>query len=62
MYLPTAFAETDDGRLLDFIEEHGFCTLVTVVEQAPFASHLPVLLDRQRRLLLGHLEIGRAHV
>jgi transcriptional regulator len=61
MYLPTAFAEPDDGRLLDFIEEHGFCTLVTVVEQAPFASHLPVLLDRQRRVLLGHLARANPH-
>jgi transcriptional regulator len=55
MYIPTAFAVPDEARLLDFIDRYSFATLVTVHEQTPLATHLPLLLDRERRLLLGHV-------
>lgn len=46
MYVPTAFAETDLAKLHDFIERHSFGLLLTEVDSAPFASHVPFLLDR----------------
>jgi transcriptional regulator len=61
MYLPPAFAETDRDRLFAFLDEHSFATLVTAGEHGPFASHLPLLLDRDRGALLGHLARANPH-
>ncbi len=55
MYVPTHFAATDETALADFIDEHSFGTLVTVDHGAPFASHVPFLLDRKAGLLHCHL-------
>jgi transcriptional regulator len=46
MYIPAAFAETDLPKLHDFIERHSFGLLVSQVDGAPFATHLPFLLER----------------
>ncbi len=46
MYVPAAFAETDPGKLHDFIEAHSFGLLVSVQDGVPFATHLPLLLER----------------
>ena len=58
MYIPTAFQERDEMKLLDFIERNSFGLLVSQAEQEPFATHLPLLLDRSagpRGQLIGHL-------
>lgn len=54
MYVPAAFAETDDTALHSFMEQHSFATLITQGAGEPFASHLPLLLDREQGQLLGH--------
>ncbi len=47
MYLPRAFAQTDLARLDALVAHDPFATLVTVDTQGlPFASHLPVLYQR----------------
>jgi transcriptional regulator len=46
MYVPPHFAETDPVKLFDFIEAHSFGLLVSQADGRPFASHLPLLLDR----------------
>ncbi|HKE45739.1 MAG TPA: FMN-binding negative transcriptional regulator [Steroidobacteraceae bacterium] len=56
MYVPEHFNEADLARL-DWLAQHdAFGTLVSSVEGAPFASHLPVLYrrDAQRVTLTGH--------
>jgi transcriptional regulator len=58
MYLPAHFAVSDLTRLHEFIEQHSFGLLVSEVEELPFASHLPFLLDRtagSQGTLLGHM-------
>jgi transcriptional regulator len=58
MYLPAVFAEHDVTKLHDFIEQHSFALLVTQVDSLPFASHLPILLDRPagpHGTLVGHM-------
>jgi transcriptional regulator len=58
MYTPAAFAVTDPDRLAMFIAEHSFAAVITQHEGAPFASHLPLLLDRDRGphgTLVGHM-------
>lgn len=58
MYLPAQFQERDTRRLEAFLETHGFATLVSSVQGAPFASHLPLLFERGANTsgkLLGHM-------
>jgi transcriptional regulator len=58
MYVPAAFAETDVAKLHDFIEQNSFGLLVSQVDDLPFATHLPLLLDRTAGPLgglVGHM-------
>ncbi len=56
MYVPAHFRETDLARL-DWLAAHdSFGTLVSTVDAAPFATHLPVLYarDGEQVTLTGH--------
>lgn len=58
MYVPPAFAETDQHKLHEFIEHHSFATLVSHDGDETVASHLPFLLNRQdgaHGRLIGHM-------
>jgi len=58
MYVPAHFAVSDPAALHEFIERHSFGLLVTQLDGAPFATHLPLLLDRTagpHGTLLGHV-------
>ena len=58
MYIPSHFAENDTQRLQDFMRAHSFATLVTTHDGAPFASHLPLMLESEigtHGALLGHM-------
>ena len=57
MYIPPSFVETDRSTLHDFIESHSFATLISQHDGEPFASHVPLLLDRDagpHGRLIGH--------
>lgn len=56
MYTPSHFTTTDPSWLDWLAEHHAFGTLVSQVEGAPFASHLPVLYRRTQDqvVLSGH--------
>jgi transcriptional regulator len=57
MYIPPANRVEDPARARAFIHAHGFATLVSRDGNAPWASHLPVLLEEspQGDRLLGHM-------
>lgn len=59
MYLPKHFEQTDERTLWEFIDEHAFGLLLTVVDGQPIASHLPFLANRAERLL--HCHVARAN-
>jgi transcriptional regulator len=64
MYIPTAFAESDPEKLHAFIERHSFGLLVSQADGLPFASHLPLLLERRtgpNGCLLGHMARANPH-
>lgn len=58
MYIPKHFEQSDERALWDFVDEHAFGTLLTVVAGRPFASHLPFLSDRAARVLHCHVARG----
>lgn len=47
MYVPEHFKEADLARLDWLVSHDAFGTLVSTVDGAPFASHLPVLYRRE---------------
>jgi transcriptional regulator len=54
MYIPKYFKIDDEKVLYDFIEENSFATLVSQHNGEPYATHLPLVLDKEKGLLTGH--------
>ena len=48
MYIPRSNAETRPEVMHDFMTAYPFAALVTVTPEGPFATHLPLVLDRSR--------------
>lgn len=48
MYIPKHFQTQDIAQMHALMRQHSFATLVTEHDGAPFASHLPFLLDEAR--------------
>ena len=61
MYVPQRFAAPDSEAALTVIENHGFATLVTPTGDECHISHLPLLLDREKNQLLGHVARANRH-
>jgi transcriptional regulator len=58
MYIPKSFREDDPALLHDLMRRYNFAALVTQHEGAPFATHLPFMLDTARGprgTLLAHM-------
>ena len=56
MYTPKYFAETDLLELDRLVEWNAFASLITTVNGQPFASHIPVLYERNENEVIfrGH--------
>lgn len=61
VYVPSPFQIDDDATLFAFAERHNFGLLITSTDAEPFTSHLPMLVDRERRLLYGHVARANPH-
>src|SRR5688500_3243148 len=64
MYVPEHFRESRIERLHALIREHSFGILVSTVDGAPFATHLPLLIDAERGpygTLVGHMARANPH-
>src|SRR4051794_14312849 len=58
MFIPTAFNESDQNKLHKFIQAHSFGLLISTHQNEPFATHLPLLLERDvgpHGCLVGHM-------
>ena len=54
MYIPSYFKITDETIAYDIIKEHSFATLFSQHNGLPFATHLPLLLNKDNTYLYGH--------
>jgi transcriptional regulator len=64
MYVPKHFAETDVAKLHALMRAHAFAMLVSWQDGAPFATHVPLLLDAERGpfgTLVGHMARANPH-
>jgi transcriptional regulator len=57
MYLPKLYREEDGEKILEFLRENEFATLVSYDGRRPVASHLlvEVIEERERLLINGHM-------
>jgi transcriptional regulator len=63
MYLPQHFRQDDPALLLEVMQRYNFATLVSTVNDAPFATHLPVLArpDGDAIHIEGHFARANPH-
>jgi len=57
MYIPKLYREEDRAKILEFLRQNEFATLVTYDGEKPTASHLlmEVVEDRERLFVNGHM-------
>lgn len=55
MYIPKHFKLNEKEGIYKIIEENSFATLFSLLEGNPFATHLPLALDRAEEVLIGHV-------
>ncbi|MFJ3646057.1 SidA/IucD/PvdA family monooxygenase [Streptomyces murinus] len=61
-YPPSWYLEHDQEKLYALMERFRFATLISARSgDEPFATHLPLILDRSRGVLFGHLDRANAH-
>jgi transcriptional regulator len=48
MYIPKSFQSDDLAQLHDLMRQYNFAILATQHDRAPFATHLPFMLDSER--------------
>ncbi|HEX4148339.1 MAG TPA: FMN-binding negative transcriptional regulator [Pirellulales bacterium] len=64
MYIPAHFRESDQIKLFGLIEQNSFGLLISQLNDELFASHLPLLVDRQsgpHGTLIGHMARANPH-
>ena len=64
MYIPQSFEVSDESVLDDFIASNSFAILISTINGSPFATHLPLILDRTESpqgVLLGHVARANPH-
>lgn len=55
MYTPASFKVDDKEVIYDFMEQNSFAILFTHLSGLPYATHLPIWLDRSEGCLYGHM-------
>lgn len=63
-YPPASYLEDDPERLYAVIERCRFATLISALDDQPFVTHAPLILDRsrgRRGVLFGHLDRQNPH-
>ena len=64
MYIPQGLEVEDLPTLHDFMTRNSFATLVGMLDGAPFATHLPLLVDPERGpkgTIVGHVARANPH-
>ncbi len=54
MYIPVHFKFEDLDAVYDIIKENSFATLFSQHDRMPYATHLPLILDKNKQYLYGH--------
>jgi transcriptional regulator len=60
MYIPDLYKNENQEEIHHFINENGFALLINQVEGKPWATHIPLVLERNshgKEVLVGHLSV-----
>lgn len=56
MYIPSQFQQLDKNEIVKFIKAYPFATLITAKDSLPYATHLPIIIQEDKNLvLLSHI-------
>ena len=63
MYIPNAFKIAEREPLLAYMRQYNFAALISVIENSPFASHLPLVVEEAGETirLKGHFAKANPH-
>ena len=61
MYTPAHFNQTDPQALREMIEANSFGTLISMLDDRPFATHLLFIYDPDHSRLLAHMARANPH-
>ncbi|MEC5217895.1 transcriptional regulator [Actimicrobium sp. GrIS 1.19] len=63
MYIPKHFVQSDPAVLLDVMRRHDFATLISTIDGAPFAAHVPLLVSMADGVttIAGHVARANPH-
>ena len=63
MYIPKLYREEDRGKILEFLRQNDFATLVTYDGEKPVASHLlmGILEEGESLFVNGHMSRANSH-
>ena len=63
MYIPKFFAEEDEDKILGFMREFNFPTIITAENVRPFATHIPVITEKRNEKIVisGHIAKANEH-
>jgi transcriptional regulator len=54
LYIPKHFTIDDETIIFGLIESLSFATLISQHNGEPYATHLPIILNKEERVLYGH--------
>ncbi|EJQ14694.1 MULTISPECIES: FMN-binding negative transcriptional regulator [Bacillus] len=57
MYIPKIFEMKELAVAHDVIQKNSFATVISIHEDTPFATHLPLLLNKEKTHLYGHFAL-----
>ena len=60
-YRRAAYAPPSEDHVYDFLVNNSFGTLVSTHESVPVITHLPMLVSRKQRALIGHMARANDH-
>ena len=65
MYTPKSYEQNDLDELYEFIKSNTFGTLISQIDDSPFATHIPFMLKRDESpsgaVLIGHMARANPH-
>jgi len=61
MYPPKHHLEHDQEKIYQTIESFPFATLIAKTEDDVHVTHIPLILNRERKVLIGHMDKNNPH-
>lgn len=55
------YAQSDEEAIFECIDQHSFASLISTGDNGISVSHLPMLIDRENRKLIGHMARANTH-